>query len=94
MGAASCYGFACIQQGLGIFSRIKRNRIELSACKIIEENLVQFAFQQTLGDKCTFHQGNNLIHKAIYTLELLTKMTLNVPKWPSYSFDLNVHENL
>ena len=26
---------------------------------------------------------------AKYTLELLTKMTLNVPKWPSYSFDLH-----
>ena len=28
------------------------------------------------------------------TLELLTKMTLNVLEWPSYSFDLNRLENL
>ena len=34
--------------------RIKRNRIELSTGKILEGNLVQVAFQQTLGDKFTF----------------------------------------
>ena len=28
------------------------------------------------------------------TLELLTKTTLNVPEWPSYSFDLNRLEHL
>jgi hypothetical protein len=60
--------------------RIKRNRIELSTGKILEENLVQSAFQQTLGDKFTFQQDNNLKHKAKYTLELLTKKTLNVPE--------------
>ena len=27
-------------------------------------------------------------------MELLTKMTLNVAEWPSYSFDLNRLENL
>ena len=57
--------------------------------KILEENLVQSAFQQTLGAKCTFQQDNNLKHKAKYNLELLIKMTLNVPGWPSYSIDLN-----
>ena len=50
--------------------------------------MVQSAFQQTLGDKFNFQQDNNLQHKAKYTLELLTKMTLNVPEWPSYRFDL------
>ena len=33
----------------------------------------------TLGDQFTFQQDNNLKHKAKYTLELLTKTTLNVP---------------
>ena len=36
------------------FFRIKINGIELSIGKIIEEYLVQSAFQQTLGDKFTF----------------------------------------
>uniref|UniRef100_A0AAZ3S6B0 Transposable element Tc1 transposase n=1 Tax=Oncorhynchus tshawytscha TaxID=74940 RepID=A0AAZ3S6B0_ONCTS len=76
------------------FFRIKRNRIELSTWKILEENLVQSAFQQTLGDKFTFQKDNNLKYKTKYTLELLTKITLNVPEWPSYSFDLNRLENL
>ena len=30
--------------------RIKRNGIKLSTGKILEENLIQSAFQQTLGD--------------------------------------------
>ena len=62
---------------------IKINGIELSTGKILEENLFQCAFQQTLGDKFTFQQDNNLKHKAKYTLEFLTKMTLYVPEWPS-----------
>jgi hypothetical protein len=69
--------------------RIKRKIIQLSTCKILKENLVQTSFQQTLGDDFTFRQDNNLKQKAKYTLELLTKTTLNVPGWPSYSFDLN-----
>ena len=68
--------------------------MELSTGKILEENMVHSAFQQTLGDKLIFQQDNNLKHKAKYTLELLTKMTLNIPEWPSYSFDLNRLENL
>jgi hypothetical protein len=66
------------------FFRIKINRIELNAGKILEENLVESAFQQTLGDKCTIQQENNLKHKAKYIMELLTKTTLNVPELPSY----------
>jgi hypothetical protein len=65
----------------------------LSTGKILEENLVQSAFQQTLGEEFTFQQDNNLKHKTKSTLELLTKKTVNVPEWPSYSFDLNL-ENL
>ena len=61
--------------------------MELSIGKILEENLVQSAFQQTLGDESTFQQDNNLKHKAKYTLKLLTKKTVNVPKWQSYSLD-------
>ena len=48
---------------------------ELSTGNILEENLVQSVFQQTLGDKFPFHQDNNLKQKAKYILELLTKMT-------------------
>ena len=56
----------------------KINGIELSICKILEENLVQSAFHQTLGDKFTFQQDNNLKYKAKSTLELLIKKTVNV----------------
>ena len=45
----------------------------------ISKNLLQSAFRQTLGDKFTFQQYNNLKRKAKGTLELLTKMTLNIP---------------
>ena len=41
----------------------------------------------------TFHQDNNLKHKTKSPLELLTKKTVTVPEWPSYSFDLNWLEN-
>ena len=50
------------------FFRIKGNVIELSTGKILEENLVQSAFQHTLGDKFTFQQDNYLKHQANYTL--------------------------
>ena len=86
--AASCYGYACHRQGLGSFFRVKRNRIELSRGKLLQENFVQSAFQQTLGDKFTFQQNNNLKHKAKHTLELLAKLKMNVPEWPSYSLTL------
>ncbi|CDQ67596.1 unnamed protein product [Oncorhynchus mykiss] len=49
-----------------------------------------FNMESINGDKISFQQDKNLKHKAKYTLELLTKMTLNVPKWPSYSFDLKM----
>jgi hypothetical protein len=62
--------------------RIKINKIEQSEGKILEENL---------GDKFTFKQDNNLKHKAKYPLELLIKMPLNVPEWPSYSFGLKIY---
>ena len=74
--AASCYVYACHWHGQGHFFMIKG--IELSTGKILEENLVQSAFHQTLGDKFTFQQDYNLKHKAKYTLQLLTKTTLNV----------------
>ena len=50
-------------------------------------------FPLTIGDEITFLQDNNLKHKAKSTLELHTKKTVNVPEWPSYSFDLNLLEN-
>ena len=60
--------------------------MELSTGKI----LVQSAFHETVGDESTFQQDNNLKHKVKSTLEFLTKKTVNVPEWPSYSFDLNL----
>ena len=78
---------------LAIF-RMQRNGIELSTGNILEENLVQSAFQKTLGEKLTFQQHNNLKHKAKSTLELLTKKTVNDPESPNYSVDLNFLENL
>jgi hypothetical protein len=65
-----------------------------STCIILEENLVQSAFHQILGDEFTFQQDNNLKHKAKSTLELLTKKTVNLPEWPSFSIDLNLLDNL
>ena len=42
-------------------TRDEQNRAIVSTCKLLEENWVQFAFQQTLEDKFTFQQDNNLI---------------------------------
>jgi hypothetical protein len=50
-----------------LFRGIKKG-LELSTGKILEENLVQSAFRQTLGDKFTFQQVNNLKLKAKFTL--------------------------
>ena len=49
-----------IGRDTGVFLKVKRNRIELSTGKILEENLVQSAFQPPLGDKFTFQLDNNL----------------------------------
>jgi hypothetical protein len=76
------------------FSGLKINGIKLSTSYILQENLVQSAFQQTLRDEFTFQQYNNRKHKAKSTLEMFTKKTLYVPVWPSYIFDLNLLENL
>ena len=54
--------------------------MEHSTGKILEKNLVQSAFHQTLGEEFTFQQDNNLKHEAKSTLEL---HTVNVPEWPS-----------
>jgi hypothetical protein len=73
------------------FFRMRRNWIEL---KHRQNSKGKPASQQTLGDKFTFQQDNNLKHKGTYTLEFLTKMTLNVSEWYSYSFGLNWPEYL
>jgi hypothetical protein len=57
--------------------------MELSTGKIIEKSLVHSAFHQTLRDEFCFQQDSNLKHKGKSTLELLTKKTVNVSKWPS-----------
>jgi hypothetical protein len=56
--------------------------MELRTGKILEENLVQSAFHQILGDYFTFKQDNNLKHKPKSTLELLIQKTVNVSEWP------------
>ena len=73
---------------------IKINGTELNTGKILEENLFSLFSTRHWEINSTFQQDNNLKHKAKYTLVLLTKMTLNVPEWPRYSFDLNWRENL
>jgi hypothetical protein len=69
---------------------IERNGIGLYTVKILEQNLLQSALHQPL--EFTFQQHKNLQHKAKSTLDLLTKKTVFVPKWPSYSFDFNLLE--
>ena len=59
-------GMLVILKNWGRFQHKKHDGMELSTGKIQEENLVQSAFQQTLGDKFTFQQDNNLKHKAKY----------------------------
>ena len=55
-----------------------KKETELSTGQILEENLVQSAFHQTMGDEFTFQQDNNLKHKDKSKLEFLTKKTVNV----------------
>ena len=43
-------GMLVIIKDWGVFQDKKRNVMELSTGKILEENLVQSAFHQTLGD--------------------------------------------
>ena len=76
------------------FFKIKINGIELRTGKFLVENLVQSTFPTDPGRQIQLSADNNIKHKAKYTLELLTKTTLNTPEWPSYSLDLNRLESL
>jgi hypothetical protein len=58
---------------------MKINGSAISTDKMLHKIVIQSAFQQTLGDELPFQQDNNLKHKAKSTLELLIKMTLNIP---------------
>ena len=62
------------------FFKMIRNKIELNTGKILEENLIQSAFQQTLEDKFTFQQDNYLNHKAKYTRRMFLSGLVTV--WP------------
>ena len=57
-------GMFVIVEDWGVFQNKKRNGMELSTGKILEENLVQSAFHQTLVDEFTIQQDNNLKHKS------------------------------
>jgi hypothetical protein len=57
-------GMLVILNDWEVFVSIEMNGMELSTSNIIEENLIQSAFHQTLGDEFTFQQDNNLKHKA------------------------------
>jgi hypothetical protein len=68
----------------GVFFRIKRNGIELKHRQNPRGNPGSVCFPPDIGRLF----NNNRKPKAKSTLELLTKKTVNVPDWPSYSFDL------
>ena len=57
-------GMLVIVKDWGAFQDKKRCAMDLSAGKILEENLVQSAFHQTLRNEFTFQQDDNLKHKA------------------------------
>ena len=60
-------GMLVIAKVYGVDDQNKQN-MEICTGKILAQNLVQSAFQQTLGEKFTFQQDINLKHKAKYTL--------------------------
>jgi hypothetical protein len=68
--------------------------MERSTGKILVEKPGSVCFPPDTGRLIHLSAGQNLIHKAKLTLELLIKKTVNVPEWPSYSFYLNLLENL
>jgi hypothetical protein len=55
------------RQGRLIFFKNNNTWNRASTDKILEENLVQSAFQQTLGDRFTFQLDNDLKQGQIYT---------------------------
>ena len=65
--------FVCLSStGTREFFRTNIYGIKIRTGKILEENLVQSAFQETLGDKLTFQNDNNIKNMVKYTLELLS----------------------
>ena len=84
--AASCYGYACHQQGLGSFSGFKKwigakhrqnPRGKLGSVLSTRHREIIPPFSRTIT-----------LNKS--TLELLTKKTVNVAEWSRYSFDLQL----
>ena len=51
-------------------------------------------FPTDTGRQIHFLAGHSTKTQDKYSLELLTKMTLKVPKWASYIFDLTLLEKL
>ena len=86
-------GMLVIVKDWGVFQDKNIHGMEQSTGKILEGNMVQSAFHQhwvtnsSFSRTITYNTRTNL-HKV------LTKKTVNVPEWPSYSFDLNLLENL
>ena len=55
-------GILVIVKDWGVFQDKKTNRMELSADKTLEANLVQSAFDQTLGEGSRVAQQSNALH--------------------------------
>ena len=90
--AASCYGDAFQQQGLGRLVRIVGTMNGAKYEPILEENLLQSAKDFRLQRRFTFQQGPK--HAAKATLEWLQNKNVKVLEWSSQSPDLNPIENL
>jgi hypothetical protein len=76
----------------GVFQDKTRNGMGKARVQFYRKTWFSLCFT-TLVNVGTF-QDNNLKNKAKSTLQLLSKKTVNVPEWLSYSLDLNLVENL
>ena len=61
---------------------------------ILRQTIVPFLEEQPLMQHWVFQQDNAPSHKAAITTNFLAEHAIDVLKWPPYSPDLNVIENL
>ena len=76
-------------EGTGRLVRSEEKMNKAKYREILDENLLQSTQDHRLGRRITFQQDNNPKHTARTTQEWLWDKSLNVPKWPSQSPDLN-----